>query len=284
MDTVYGEEIDQTWATEMELEVSQEMVGKLDDFINFVDTLSFCNFEITCRIKVEQQNEGLPDNRLPMGNEWNLVRNGIEIVWTLDKYIIPKYTQNDKLNWLFLIPIIRTTLSRLLDNGITNLDAPRDGMGAKYCTNLNHKIKWVAGEGPVCQEEMLPDKCGPSIHKNIRRTCSEMFYDDFMDRLLALEVTEAIKFIQKMCLSPLRFLLEFQKRSSFMFNYDGTPKMAVFWPKNTQLNPFRVENHSLIEQTCLDEPATRKLLGKVDLHRTDGATIPMVASLMVEMR
>ena len=69
-----------------------------------------------------------------------------------------------------------------------------------------------------------------------------------------------------------------------MYNRDGTLKEEVFWPENTNLNPFDPANHKLIEETCLANPATRKLLGRCDLHRTEGLGLSMLASILIEMR
>ena len=59
---------------------------------------------------------------------------------------------------------IKMTLSRIQDQGIKNLDSPTDGLGSRYNVNLNHKIHWVAGIGPVCDEELLPAKSKDVIH------------------------------------------------------------------------------------------------------------------------
>ena len=69
-----------------------------------------------------------------------------------------------------------------------------------------------------------------------------------------------------------------------MFNFDGSRKEEVFWPENTRINPFDPNNHEMIEKSCLTNPATRKLLGRTDLHRTDGLAIPMLATILIEMR
>ena len=69
-----------------------------------------------------------------------------------------------------------------------------------------------------------------------------------------------------------------------MYNFDGTLKTEVFWPEATQLNPFNQANHGAIEEACLKYPATRKMLGRIDLHRTDGMSIQLLASILIEMR
>ena len=59
---------------------------------------------------------------------------------------------------------INITLSRVQDNGLRNLDAPKNGLGDKYNVNLNHRIVWDADIGPVCDEELLPAKSKEVVH------------------------------------------------------------------------------------------------------------------------
>ena len=60
---------------------------------------------------------------------------------------------------------IKRTLGYVEGEGIKNLDSPNGGLGDRYNVNLNHRVKWVLGKGPVCEEEMLPAKASEAIHK-----------------------------------------------------------------------------------------------------------------------
>ena len=212
--------------------------------------MSFTDFERTTTAKVRQQEDGTSDADLALSADW---------------------------------PAIRTTLSRVHDIGTNNLDSPINGIGRSYNTNVNHGIQWEADVGPVCQEELLPIKADDVVHANIVRSDCETFFDDFMSRLLAIEVKEARLMCQGMCTEPIRMFSEFQRRSSFMFNRNGTPKVETNWPDAVKLNPFVTRNHKEIEEACLNDASVRQILASIDLHRAAPIATALTAFNILEM-
>ena len=127
---IYGQLARQAWPNITESEISPDIYEKLDDLFDFPESLSFCNFEVTCNAKVNQQNEGLPDSALTLNNNWSTVR---------------------------------MTLNKVNEIGFQHLDTPANGLGFRYNVNLNHKITWVTEKGPTCDEEMLPAKATKDV-------------------------------------------------------------------------------------------------------------------------
>ena len=126
----YGRLARQAWPEVTDPEISADIYEKLNDLFDFPESLSFCNFEVTCRAKVTQQEEGLQDAALTLNNNW---------------------------------PTVRMTLNKVNEIGFQSLDAPANGLGFRYNVNLNHRITWVTGKGPTCDEEMLPAKATKEI-------------------------------------------------------------------------------------------------------------------------
>ena len=239
------------WGEDAARTIDGNMHEKITELMNFPSSLSFTDFEVTTRAKVTQQEREESDASLSLRSEWRQ---------------------------------INMTLNQVNEIGIHNLDSPRDGAGVRYGTNLNHEIIWVANKGPVCINESLDDESESCVHDDIVRTDSKTFYNDFMNRLLSIEVKEARIYAEKMCLKPMEFFNEFQKRSSHMFNRDGSPKEEVVWPEAVKLNPFEPANHGTIEEACLADAETRKILGSIDIHRAAKVSIAMTAYNVVEMR
>ena len=244
LDTANARCENEDWINEKDLH------EKLDEFFNFPGSLSFTDFEKTTIAKVCQRENDTSDAALTLSSDW---------------------------------PAIRTTLSRVSDIGTNNLDSPINGIGRSYNTNVNYGVRWEANVGPVCQEELLPIKAEDVVHDNIVRSDCETFFDDFMSRLLAIEVKEARLMCQGMCTEPIRMFSEFQRRSSFMFNRNGTAKIETNWPAAVKLNPFVTGNHKEIEEACLNDASVRQILASIDLHRAAPVSTALTAFNILEM-